>query len=751
MPERIGRFEVVEKIGEGGMGEVFKARDPHINRIVAIKLLREAFNTQEMRDRFMLEARSAGSLQNPYIVTIFEVGEHNGAPFIVMEFVVGDPLDQLVRRRAPLSLHRKLDLMEALCAGLGAAHRAGIIHRDVKPPNLMVIPDSMLKILDFGIARVGKSEMTKMGTLIGTPNYMSPEQMNGGTIDNRTDIFAAGAVCYELLSYERAFPGNHTEAITRILTRDPLSLLKLCPSLEPEIAGVVGKALKKHPGDRYQDLADMRRDIVRIKDRLKREAPETLFQPITAETMIGADDRPGPTPASSRMREELRRRSMAEVDAARRLFDQGDIAEALQRLEQFTPANEFVNEALAALQERAEEIQREALRVSTRARALLAAQEAFERGDFEAAVRAADEALLVDERSAGARDIRRQARHALGEQRLHASLMRRVTWTIDEARRMFAARNHQGALDLLAAFEPAHPEIAAVLDELQAEDAAIETALAAEQAKQWERSEAERRGRQRAERIEAEPTAKSVAAAPRLAQADTAQFNRDLILRQADEHYDHADRYQSIPATHPPNALTPPPAWQDTPTHSVARRIAIPAGVTVVVVAAVVGGFLLRPAWNASPASTPAESAPAPRPTPAVAPPPASVVPPATTTIAPAPPIPPEPRPLPSAAGAGINDRQPSRRDDTIPPPNVEPPPPSETYDMEGRQQRLEAVRNLRRAQEYIDAGDVESAAAEIAKAQQRDPANPGLPKITAAIEKLKRLEQERRRRQGSD
>jgi len=209
------------------MGEVFKARDPQINRIVAIKLLREGFNTGEMRDRFMLEARSAGGLQNPNIVTIFELGEHRGAPFIVMEFLEGDPLDQLIRRRAPLSLLRKIELIEALCSGLSAAHRAGIIHRDVKPPNLMVIQDGILKILDFGIARMGASERTKMGMLVGTPNYMSPEQLNGEAIDTRTDIFAAGAVCYELLSYERAFPGNQTEAITRILTRDPLSLLKL--------------------------------------------------------------------------------------------------------------------------------------------------------------------------------------------------------------------------------------------------------------------------------------------------------------------------------------------------------------------------------------------------------------------------------------------------------------------------------------------------------------------------------------------
>src|SRR4029079_18606933 len=138
MSDHIARFEVIEKIGEGGMGAVFKARDPAINRVVAIKLLREGFDSKELRERFMQEARSAGGLQNPNIVTIFELGEYNSAPFIVMEFVVGEPLDRQIKRRVPLPLIRKLELMEALCSGLGYAHRAGIIHRDIKPANLMV-------------------------------------------------------------------------------------------------------------------------------------------------------------------------------------------------------------------------------------------------------------------------------------------------------------------------------------------------------------------------------------------------------------------------------------------------------------------------------------------------------------------------------------------------------------------------------------------------------------------------------------
>jgi tRNA A-37 threonylcarbamoyl transferase component Bud32 len=741
MTERIGRFDVLEKIGEGGMGEVFKARDPQINRIVAIKLLREGFNTGEMRDRFMLEARSAGGLQNPNIVTIFELGEHRGAPFIVMEFLEGDPLDQLIRRRAPLSLLRKIELIEALCSGLGAAHRAGIIHRDVKPPNLMVIQDGMLKILDFGIARMGASERTKIGMLVGTPNYMSPEQLNGGAIDTRTDIFAAGAVCYELLSYERAFPGNQTEAITRILTRDPLSLLKLCPTLEPDIAAVVEKALRKHPRDRYQDIGEMRRDVLKTKDRLKQESPETLFQPVTAETLIGDREPRGPTPASSRMREELRRRAMAEVDAARRLFDQGEIAEALQRLEEFTPANGFVSEALAALQERADEIQREALRASASGRALQAAVEALERGDFEGAVRSADEALLIDERLTRARDVRRQARAALEDQRRYAALLKRVASTIDTARRRFSAGDRRSALETLASFEPAHPEIAAVLDELQAEDAAIETALARGEAEQWMRQEAERVERERAAQLDAE---RAAAAAARLAQADTATFARDLLLRQVLE---FREAESSAAVADPPTMRQPAVTAEEdfaAPSPSFVRRLAIPgAAVLAIGVVAVLYG-----PWGqqASPIQPSPRSASPPPPIERAAPPPTA---PAAAPGPVAPPVPPTVQAPTITAPATSPKPEPTRRP-VVPTPSTDRAPAAAVDDTQQRAQRLEATRYLRRAQDFIDAGDTDGAAAEVAKAQKIDPSHPNLPKMTGDIDRLKRLEDARRlKRQG--
>ena len=546
------------------MGVVYKARDPQIDRIVAIKLLKEGFDNSDMRARFIQEARAAGNLQNPYIVTIFELGEHHEPPFIVMEFLVGDPLDRLIRRRTPIPLVRKLELMEALCSGLAHAHRAGIVHRDIKPPNLIVIPDGLLKILDFGIARAGASERTKVGVQMGTFNYMSPEQMRGERVDKRSDIFAVGSVFYEILTYQRAFPGERTDVITRVLTSDPEPLVRLCPGLEPEIEAIVMKALKKEPRERYQDLSDMRRDIARVRDRLDREAPDTLAD--TKSTVVLGDGE-GATPKSSRVREEISRRAYAEIDAARMLFDSGSFGEALRRLEEFSPPNEIVTEALAAFRERADDAERDAQRASAISRAVRAGNDAVDAGDFTAALRAADEALLIDDRSVAARDVRRRARAAIDEQRQQEVVRQRAASAIIEARRLFDAGDREPALSLLASFEPPRPEVAATLGELRGIADAIaeqervearqldaarrqeeETRLAREEAQRAGKAEAERLARTREERraqAEAERLAQEEARAKdaeRLAQGEARAKEAERRVAQEGARVKDAER-----------------------------------------------------------------------------------------------------------------------------------------------------------------------------------------------------------------
>jgi TonB family protein len=269
-PDFIGRYQILEKIGEGGMGSLYLARDPAIDRLVAIKLLRRGLDTAPLRERFAREARAAGRLRHQNIVTIFDVGEHGGDPFIAMEFLAGETLAELIRDGARLSLSRRLKLIEEACDGLAYAHRAGLVHRDVKPANLMVDADGVLKILDFGIVRVDDSGITQAGVLVGTINYMSPEQVMGGTVDHRSDIFAVGLVAYELLSGRQAFPGTMKDGLlNRILNVTVTPLSQLVAGLDSEVVTIVELALKKDPADRYQDLVRMRNELAKARVRIE--------------------------------------------------------------------------------------------------------------------------------------------------------------------------------------------------------------------------------------------------------------------------------------------------------------------------------------------------------------------------------------------------------------------------------------------------------------------------------------------------
>jgi TonB family protein len=266
----IGRYQVLEKIGDGGMGSLYLARDPAIDRLVAIKLLRRGFDTDPLRERFAREARAAGRLRHTHIVTIFDVGEHEGDPFIAMEFLAGETLAELIRQGARLSLSRRLELIEELCDGLAYAHRAGLVHRDIKPANLMVDADGVLKILDFGIVRVDESGITQSGVLVGTINYMAPEQVLGTGVDHRSDIFAVGLVAYELLSGRQAFPGSMRDGLLhRIPSAAMEPLARLVPGLDSEVIAIVEQAVRKDPADRYQDLVRMRNDLARVRIRIK--------------------------------------------------------------------------------------------------------------------------------------------------------------------------------------------------------------------------------------------------------------------------------------------------------------------------------------------------------------------------------------------------------------------------------------------------------------------------------------------------
>jgi predicted Ser/Thr protein kinase len=270
-PTVIGRYQILSRLGEGGMGVVYLAHDPAMDSDVAIKLLRDSIADEDLRKRFAREAQMARRVGvHPNVVAIFDIGEHDGHPFIAMEYVAGETLEKLLRREALPRLLRKLQIVEDLCVGLMHAHKAGLVHRDIKPANIMLTEAGTVKILDFGIARTAESDLTADGVVIGALNYMSPEQMTGQQLDSRSDVFAVGAVFYELLSGRRAFPGTIREGLPyRIVHGTPPPLADFVEELDPDIERIVSRALEKEPANRYQDLQTMRHDIARVRRRLE--------------------------------------------------------------------------------------------------------------------------------------------------------------------------------------------------------------------------------------------------------------------------------------------------------------------------------------------------------------------------------------------------------------------------------------------------------------------------------------------------
>lgn len=263
LPTRIGNYEVLRQIGSGGMGSVYLGRDPELDRQVAIKVIREEVHDQEVLDRFFREARAAAALRHPNIITIYASGQQDHQPYMAMEFVDGDSLAEIIKQRRNVPLSDKISYLEQICSGLQFAHKAGIVHRDIKPANVMVDREGVVRILDFGIARIEGSAMTQDGALIGSLNYMSPEQMLGRPVDHRSDIFSVGSVAYELLCYQQAFKGGLNDGLLhRLPHEDPTALTELYPGLPAAIERVVMRALEKTPEKRFQNLAEMRTAIM---------------------------------------------------------------------------------------------------------------------------------------------------------------------------------------------------------------------------------------------------------------------------------------------------------------------------------------------------------------------------------------------------------------------------------------------------------------------------------------------------------
>ena len=308
----LGPFEIVRLLGVGGMGEVYAARDRQLNRSVALKVLRADVAAPHRQGRFEQEARAASALNHPNICHTYQRGETpDGRPYIAMEYVEGETLDQ--RLVEPLSLREALDIAIQIASALTAAHSAGIVHRDIKPGNVIVRPDRLVKVLDFGLAKLVPSANaiarhdpmrspaeTEPGSLVGTPAYMSPEQARGHAVDARTDIWALGVLLYEMVAHRHPFAGStRADVLVSVLDHEPAPLTDLAPHVPAELQRIVRKALRKDPEQRYQVMKDLLLDLEALRDEVaavdrgatlptaKEGIPRTLARRRAASWMIG--------------------------------------------------------------------------------------------------------------------------------------------------------------------------------------------------------------------------------------------------------------------------------------------------------------------------------------------------------------------------------------------------------------------------------------------------------------------------------
>ncbi len=278
LPKELGKYQITDVLGEGAMGVVYRAYDPVLDRYLAVKVMSAVIASDtNLRERFMREARAAGSLQHPNVVTIYDFGEAGEHLYIAMEFIEGADLSEIIRRRDPLSLAQRLDIVIDALNGLAYAHGRGVVHRDVKPANIRVSAEGRGKLMDFGIARVNSSELTKSGEMIGTPQYMAPEQVMGGAVAATTDIFSMASVLYELLTYTRPFNGETLHAVLfNVVSEEPASILELDQQLPPALDTIIKRAHSKDPLHRYESATAFAKDLGSVRFALSSGGGATM-------------------------------------------------------------------------------------------------------------------------------------------------------------------------------------------------------------------------------------------------------------------------------------------------------------------------------------------------------------------------------------------------------------------------------------------------------------------------------------------
>lgn len=487
----IGQYEITAELGRGAMGEVYKARDPFIGRLVALKVITSALtNKPELLERFYQEARSAGALQHPNIVTVYKLGKEGDLPFIAMEFVSGESLEKMISRQAPLSLAQKVGYVAQICRALQYAHNHGVVHRDIKPGNVMVTTEGTVKVVDFGIARLVDASKTQTGTLIGTLGYMSPQQLRGEHADNRSDIWAVGVLFYELLVYQRPFHGENPPALMlSIISQEPQPLGTVAPDCIPEIEAIVARMLQKEATSRYQSMEEVLLDLEPVCKRLQQERVADLIaesrhmtetqdfkgaQQVLREALHIDSTRQDAKSLLDQVSRDLRRQEVQpqvqeHAAKAQSLLQAGQWQEAKAEAQAallldstFEPARDLLAQVEQAV-ERSRELDKQ-LRVS---------KQRLAEGSLTEADRQLDDLLSLDPANEQAQVLRRQIQDEMGR-REHR---KRLAGSIQKARDLWSQLRYADCvaalLDLQKEF-PDNAEIAKLLETARRDQAETE-------------------------------------------------------------------------------------------------------------------------------------------------------------------------------------------------------------------------------------------------------------------------------------
>lgn len=394
MMAALGKYELIEELNSGSMGTVYVARDRVLDRKVALKtVLPGASLDNELKERFYREARACARLQHPGIVTIYDFGEEDGTAYIAMELLVGTDLRRIISERRPLPLDMKLEIGAMVCEGLEHAHSQGIVHRDIKPSNIFVTEDGRAKILDFGIARTAQSSLTMVGRVLGTPNYMAPEQILGKPCDARSDLFSVAIVLFELVAYSHPFQGASIPK--RIVREAPDSLKGVCPEAPEELEAILRKALEKKPDQRYSSCQEMAQELRAVAAAVRKQAMGAATEAKANAAELFAPASPAPVaqaPVAGEGTEVLMSRVLTALQEFDEAVEQSNLSKARRAFEDVRAAargDERFEGAVQRSQERLYELElsapaEEPARAASETVTGRAAEEAKEPADLEA-------------------------------------------------------------------------------------------------------------------------------------------------------------------------------------------------------------------------------------------------------------------------------------------------------------------------------------------------------------------------------